>query len=301
MEKQHLNGDSIVKFQSLWRGFRTRKWVEETRRDYEDVFTNIQRNFNLDTRLVWCSSIICPPHFSDQLKQTRTDEDCPGLALQQKVDVAKKVEHLVESKSSCTLSDDDDCSVNFMSVTKCKSDVDSFEKQSRSHSNDNANDTRPSEFSKHTEDTCASHPSTSNETKRKDSLLLGGVDELSSGSAKVSIRSSDKFDHDSIYGGSEKEFNSLNGVSVEIDALEFVETSSRILETDNVLISAGVENDSWMTLQSSSVAQDMGTGLDKKSQAELEKMKENLSLELLWIGQAITSRKSYLKMKNGLC
>jgi len=274
--------------------------VQETRRDYEDICTSIHQNFNLDIRLVWCNSTICFPQFTDNPMPKQTDNRFPRSGVQEDVDSAENEKNEDNSKSSCSLSDDDDdCSVNFISIAECKSNVHSVKKQSKSCGKNLVG--RSSERSDQIRKSFHSFPTNiSNEKKGKDSLF-GEVNELNPVCPEVSTRSSvtSKINQNSNHGDCQDDFNFLNGDSVEMDPLEFVETSSRTLES-NGFVSEGAENDSWMTLKSSGVSHDLGVGLDTKSEADLEKMKENLSLELLWIGQAIISRKSYLKMKNGL-
>ena len=60
----------------------------------------------------------------------------------------------------------------------------------------------------------------------------------------------------------------------------------------------GIDTESWNSFDSVCTEEQDS---DLHSEHELLKMKENLSLEILWISQAITSRKSYLQMKNGMC
>ena len=56
--------------------------------------------------------------------------------------------------------------------------------------------------------------------------------------------------------------------------------------------------ESWLSDKSFMLPSESNVSLDEKSSEELQKLKEELTLELLWIGQAVASRKAYLKLKS---
>lgn len=287
MDCQRRNG--IVKFQALWRGYRTRKWVQETRKDYQDIFTNIQQSFNhVSTQVHWPNRNICLPTFRDRPQSQKRVATCKNDGNE-----AQKEETRLEN--SVSSSGEDATSLNYMSVEQKKTDG---AQQPFQHSSTSGDSDRT--VTTHSEGSFPTYNSLKNSSiltnKPPD---VDDFEKVSHVSTEFSVPLSD-LQHEN----DDTDAKSQSSIPSAMDPLDFVETSSTVIEANGGVDRRNVLTDSWMTQQSFNVSEngeaDMA-GLESKSEADLVKMKENLSLELLWIGQAITSRKSYLQMKNGMC
>lgn len=281
--------------------------IEETRKQFENIFHEIESKLS-DTHTVhieWKSDRnICTPRFHPPLNNNcETNEELKTLTAP-----ASQQQHNAFNTLSSTDDEDEgedegEVKVNYISVETSHL----FEQRSRDDDDDDEDNDDDDDIGARV-------------ALEKSDRLMSETLEMDT-EEHGDDESGDKVTSECISTALDPSTHCSSNLEthVERDCMSTpdpMDASSMIFdvkEKDNsTLLQDGCEKggvvltDSWMTQHSFNMDTTTTTmsheeaECESKSDEELLRMKENLSLELLWIGQAITSRKSYLQMKNGM-
>lgn len=292
---------SITKLKAAWRGKQTRSILLETRCEFEEIFNDIEQQYNTDSIIEWTSNNLCYPKIIDT-KKCSTGNSKFNSRNKKDLDFENKKNreyNINENNTSDKIIKDDELRNSPAGNNSTKNEGSSIhpavaESPSSEYITQLVNDMTEKVL------TCNS---------ASGSLETGdGMNNSPNNNENVSSNKNERRNTSDSGESMNEDSADQNTDSVElqfngslVDPLEFVETSSSLQSNKNTSNNKhNILTDSWVSDKSfdispTSCSEDT---TENKSGDKLLKMKENLSMELLWISQAITSRKAYLKMKN---
>jgi len=236
-----MNIISINKFKALWKGYIVRKRMLQTRKQYEDIFYDIQGTDGFE--LTWQGKYLCLPHMKE-----------------------KRDEELGENKVSNLINADVSCQT---SIVQCNDTP-------KNNQEDDFNDVMVG-------------------TEKCD--VISPVKCRNVGFTQID--KDIKFIKQDFLPSSIVDKNDLRS-SNDLNDLQ----SSISFSSDQIILpfyncEKNILTESWLSDKSfaSCKVESVTSQLSIKTPFELNKMKEDLLLELMWINQAISSRKTYLTLK----
>ncbi|XP_062575493.1 uncharacterized protein LOC134237405 [Saccostrea cucullata] len=309
----------ITKIQALFRGILVRKWMNETRKEYEDIFKEIENNSQ--TGPLWICDGLCKPTFQKKSnkRKTQRETDCS---------VRDKTEKSETFKSKQTISTQ--AELKNGATGKCKDTKELCEigVQSSSHAFDY-------NFLTVETQTSFCEPSSSSQNIHKIEQLVPTETEISKGEVlnvqdiPEKYKESKQTDVPKFLTEMAQESDHCTEVAAEFipdsvmkeSTLRQNESSKKTTADSpkgipsprgnpNVPFSMGTsgrtnETSVWDSFHSISApaTESKDVQLEKepsqypKDKESLQEMRKNIALELLWVQQAINSRKNYLKLK----
>jgi len=303
---------NISILQATWKGKQTRSILLETRSEFEEIFYEIEQECNTGNTIQWTSNNLCSPKITKKEKSI-VNKISPSKTEKSNLDAAvQSVKDWIEENN--TNREDSDKDLDTYSYSKIvydnKSTTGSRQKKKTSGLVEQSvfltdDKTKQVVTSNSIEKSIESNHTNSSEVEIDDSVSkrLDKNDEI--------FNSGEPHIDDSVIQESVELKESSSDPNRESVEVNFNESAIEPLESTKINVSVehnttsrkfhkekhNILTDSWMTEKSFDATGTI-TNTDDKSKEELLKVKENLSMELLWIDQAITSRKAYLKMKN---
>lgn len=284
----------IIKIQALWRGYKTRLWLEETRKNYESIFYDIQGNFNTDIEVIWPTNNICLPRFRDPYIPEKIPVGSKeGMLINRfsnDLNNSSHNGHVNNAESSLLPPSNENESNSSTAANSLNNNlqfqqfVDGSVHIQSSEKNGEFSATNPNFFLQCLENS-NTHGDRSSSVMVEETASNGNDCSFTQKSEDIqNISSANRFAIDDIVVAESLGIGSNSGIDMQCTGNQ---------HRDKLL------GDSWFTEKSLSV-NGVEDDLENKTEEELLKLKENFSMELLWIAQAIQSRKAYLHMKSGM-
>lgn len=256
MTYENVNISAIDKFKALWRRYRAKKTIHETRREFENLFYEIQKEREYEIQ--WRYEGLCAPVIVDKSGSQRTDLAERPLSPNCRTGHARKclVSQSETNKEPNNLNDreikDASCQTSFLNL-KGSHDFEVKNQVDVSHTN----------------------------TNNIDSISIASIGSRSN--KQLTIHNA----------GSVSEAKDRENICS--DLVDQCDNNTRTRNNDknrkNIL------TESWLSDKSFGSCSEHEPELNGKTSEELTLLKEDLMLELLWINQAIGSRKTYLHLK----
>lgn len=264
--------ESCCRLQAVWKGYRLRKIMLETRNEYLTIFKEIESEFMGNTIPEWPYKTLCTPVF-------RSMEE------------VKNVKDNIERHTKVSHQDFNDDSTNSNSPESSVQNV-----------TEPANVVNCSSSS-----TSNEHVTSIDDKSCQTSLCLDGIQNEEGGTLLMHVQAElphtvecstlgvedmhSSTPKDTPYTSPKRNspIDNITHTETKNDNNEIPVKQCNLNSNHNIdLLTSSWLSDTSFTLEKST---------NEKSVSELKKLKEELSLELLWIGQAISSRKTYLRMK----
>ena len=254
MTYENVNISAIDKFKALWRKYRTKKTIHETRREFENLFYEIQNKGEYEIQ--WRYEGLCAPVILDKSENQRTDLAERPLSPNRKIGHARK------------------CLVN------------------NSETNEGPNKLNGREIKDASCQTSFLNLEASHDFEEKTQVDVSHTDNIDF----MSIASNGSRSNKQLTvhnAGSISEVKSRE--STCSDLADQSDNNSRTI--NNGKNRKNILTESWLSDKSFSSCSEHEPELNGKTTEELRLLKADLMLELLWINQAIGSRKTYLHLK----
>ena len=252
--------EKIIKLQSIWRGYNARKKLLHTRTEYESIFNEIENcGEQNDSIINWPNEYLCYPVFNKGNVKASDKSENNTFDLDSLEDIDGNSNS--NNQTDCIISTDavicTNCSNSESSVVNCS---------------------------------CTKGP------EERDTVVefMSKNIQTDPPFSDISCQTSLCFEHNgNLVSSTPRTVLESNNLKTH----EFATNEIDMKKTDNGGNRNSPDRPSCSPPPPVSPTHTSEMDLTNSSAKELFVMKEELSLELLWLNQAITSRKTYLKMK----
>lgn len=307
MESQLINAASSI--QAAWRSYYTRKCILQTRREYEEIAKEIERGLNetyAHVTVVWPRRTLCCPRFIAPVSSVDSGSRVTTSQRNNGIQMLKNNNHLSapqqnEEETSLV----PNCLLVGDQVTEHHQK--SKEVEEPSSSNQDLRHRLNSLVPPFYDDIAAASDSTETIHGDQDKTKT-----ITSNNNKINYNNNN-CRHDELDDNNKSTPNHVAAKHSNIDNVEPVVTDSVCYSPGNDNVSGvcarktrddppsatgnGVLTDSWMSdFESTRIDSPLPPQLSHERNAE--SVQKELLLELIWLQQAIQSRKVYLRMKN---
>ncbi|XP_061180754.1 uncharacterized protein LOC133189381 isoform X2 [Saccostrea echinata] len=303
----------ITKIQALFRGILVRKWMNETRKEYDDIFKEVETNSQ--TGPIWICEGLCKPIFQKKANKRKTQREIDSSVR----DTSKQtMSTQAELKNGATRKCKDTkelCEVGVQSASQAfDHDFLTVETQtSFCESSTPTQDIHKIEQCVTTETETGEHgvlniqdiPEKNKESKQTD--ISKTLIEVVKESNHCTELAAEKFIPDNITKESAISWQNESSKQITTNPPKgipsprgnhgipvFMGTSGQTNETS---VWDSFHSISAPATESKEVQQEREPHQYPQDKESLQEMRKNIALELLWVQQAINSRKNYLKLK----